>query len=264
MHADWKKKLEHWAPEPPASVWERVSEKLEAAEQTALAKRLHDFDTAPPPETWNKIASRLQPTTPVVRLLPRNLFVRYGSVAASFLLFFFMFRHFNTADTGRGATRSPVQQQSVFPLPDASPAARADTHASKETPASGNSITALPAQPMAFIPKMPTPHIPKDPLPIARTERNKNIRLYEVVPAAAPELNDGYVERYIVLAVAEDAAVRLPKKLYDLFQCSDRPLPSECAELIGRMQRQSAAPSLPASTDFAGLLETVRQVAQWQ
>jgi hypothetical protein len=68
------------------------------------------------------------------------------------------------------------------------------------------------------------------------------------------------IDRYIVVATNEDAAVRLPKKVYDLFRCDNTPDVVACSERLTSLRRKAAAPTLVAAADFTGLLEIIRNV----
>ncbi len=260
MQGNWKNRLEQWAPEPPAGVWERLSEEMETVPQPPLfAQKLQQYSEAPPPNAWQAILAQLDApaATPVVRLFSKNKLLRYGSVAASVLFAFFLLRQYSGNDNA-GSTPKPLQQQTTLPLPGEVGNLGVSHAAETDQTAQRRSATP-PANTFAYTSKSTVPHLDKDPMPTLQAERKNTVRIYEVMPAAAPDLNDGYVERYIVIPIAEDAAVRLPKKLYDLFRCGEAPAYAGCTELMLHIRQQSAAPSFAATADFPGLLELVQQ-----
>jgi hypothetical protein len=227
--------------------------------QPVFAQKLHQFSEAPPTKTWDAISAQLNApaATPVVSLFPKNKIVRYGSVAASLLFAFFLFRQTGTGNNKRvNDAEKVLQQQTIVPLPKEVGVLGMDKnlHTAQITE---QHLVATNANTHAT--DIPALHLDKDPMPTLQPERTSAMRIYEVMPAAAPELNDGYVERYIVVPIAEDAAVRLPKKLYDLFRCGEIPAYAGCVELMGRIRQQSAAPSFVTTADFPGLLELVQQ-----
>ena len=259
MNANWKERLEQWAPEPPAKLWERMSENLADATQPLYAQKLHDFYAVPPESAWDAIATQLKPATvkPSIQLFPRRTVIRYGSIAASVLLAFFMFRQFNMRNPEVSTPIDPVLQQSVLPMPQKG----ANLQIAENEPPSGAINTTPEMRRMAALKSfMSAPHIDSDPVPTNRAETIHATSIYNIISAPAPQVNDENIERYIVLTVAEDAAVRLPKKLYDLFRCGDMPTTSGCQELLNHIRQQTATPSLLTSADFAGLLELIRQV----
>lgn len=257
MQTGWKDRMEQWAPEPPAAVWERLSEQLE--EKPLYAEKLFEFSAVPPASAWNAIQNKIEPevvTTPVIRMLPRNKWVQYGSVAASLLFAIFLFRQYSQQDAVSAGTKAaPPIEQSIVTLPGSNNPApiipnnnlgRAASRPNQQNPVV-----------QTFYPLVPDAG--SDPIPYAQPARIATARLNEIVPANY-QVEDGELERYIVLPVSEDAAVRLPKKLYDLFNCGDVPLPAGCSELVLQLRQRVANPSLVTTADFAGVVEMVQRV----
>jgi hypothetical protein len=259
MQGNWKDRLYQWDPEPPAGVWERLSEELAEGPPPLFAQKLHQFSEAPPANTWDAISAQLDApvAAPVVKLFPKNKIIRYGSVAASVLLAFFLFRQVGADNNKAGNNTGKVlQQQTIVPLPGEAGVLKMDKTLQAAQTTQQHSVA---THANTYATDIPALHFDKDPMPTLQPERTGAMRIYEVLPAAAPELNDGYVERYIVVPIAEDAAVRLPKKLYDLFRCGEIPAYAGCVELMSRIRQQSAAPSFVTTADFPGLLELVQQ-----
>lgn len=257
MQTGWKNKLEQWAPEPPAMVWERLSEQLE--DKPLFAQKLHGHSAVPPAGAWQAILNRMEPetvTTPVIRMLPRNKWIRYGSVAASLLFAFFLFRVYgpspNAGSTVQGAR--PVHNTIIsLPLPEDQ---QSDTRVNQSN---GNDLASR-ANPLpGRISYPPVPDVITDPIPQPASARYTSNRLQEVVPINF-KVEDGLLERYILVSVGEDAAARLPKKLYDLFRCGEVPLPEGCTEWVKQMRQRAASPTLVTNADFAGVLEIVQQM----
>lgn len=256
MHTDWKERLSDWAPEPPASVWERLSESLDQETSPVLVRKLQQYNPPPPPAAWQSIEAALDAEkTPVISIKPVKPWVRYAGIAATVLAVFVGFRNYNNT----GDTKPAVNLNSAIPkakagipatLTDDAPiAVTASTTTEKTNPQSSFKFSRL--------------HkiIKGGPLPTQRTiAANDNNRLQQVVAAAGPQLDDGLVERYIVIAADEEAAVRLPKKVYDFVRCENALDVAGCWERLTSLRRQAAAPSLMATADFAGLLEIIRNV----
>lgn len=258
MHTDWKERLDSWAPAPPPGVWERLSESLPTEEQPSLAQRLIQFEAEPPNAIWNQVAGQLTDTKPatVIRLFPRNKMVRYASVAASLLVAIFLVRQVSFKDPA--ATLPPGQlQQTMVPLPQITTGTGNQTsgitkHQTAETPPK--------PQPFSYSFSKPASRIDDGPLVTIAAHREALDRIAELIVSPVPEVNDGSIERYMVLAITDNEAVRIPKKLYDLFRCNEPNFVSGCSELVNRIRQQNGAPTLLASTDFAGVLEVITQI----
>jgi hypothetical protein len=258
MQGNWKDKLEQWAPEPPAGVWERLSETLAETPQPHFAQKLFQYSEEPPANTWESISAQLDApvATPVIPLFTKNKWLRYGSAVASVLIAFFLYRQVGMSDDGYGNTAKKTEQQNIHSAPGAASVLQKDK---KTNPARAAQQPTEATTAFAYSLKTPALHVNDGPLPTIQAKRAGSVRTYEVMAAAAPTLNDGYVERYIVIPVTDEVAVRLPKRLYDLFRCGEVPSYTDCAELMNRIRQQSAAPSVITTTDFAGLLELVQQ-----
>lgn len=257
MQTGWKDRMEQWAPEPPAAVWERLSEQLE--DKPLYAEKLFEYSAVPPLGAWNAIQNKIEPqavTTPVIRMLPRNKWVRYGSVAASLLFAFFFFRQYSQQDAvGAGGKASTPIEQSIVTLPGNNNPAPSSTDNQIGNAASRPNHQSRIAQTVYTL----LPNAGSEPIPYAQPARMATAGLNEIMPATY-QVEDGELERYIVIPVSEDAAVRLPKKLYDLFNCGDVPLPAGCSELVLQLRQRVANPSLVTTADFAGVVEMVQRV----
>lgn len=257
MQTGWKDRLEQWAPEPPAMGWKRLSEQLE--EKPLFAQKLHDYSALPPTGAWQSIQSRMEPetvTTPVVRMLPRNKWVRYGSVAASLFFAFLLFRSYTpTVEDGAKVQRAQPVQNTIIRLPHTEEQQSGTPVA--ELP--GNDLAARTSKSQGRVAYPPVPDVITDPIPQPESARYTSNRLQEVVPINYT-VEDGQLERYILVSVGEDAAARLPKRLYDLFRCGEIPLAAGCPEWMKQMRQRAASPRLVTSADFAGVLEMVQHV----
>lgn len=258
MHADWKERLDSWAPAPPPGVWERLSESLPTEEQPLFAQRLFQFETEPPKAIWDKVTGQLSDTkpAPVIRLFPRNRMVRYASVAASILVAIFLLRQVSFKDPA-AALPSGQLQQTLVPLPQITTGTNQQASGATEIQ---TTETAPKPQPVYYSFSKPANRIDDGPLVTIAAQREALDRIVELIVAPVPEVNDGSVERYMVLAITENEAVRIPKKLYDLFRCNEPNFVSGCSELVNRIRQHNGAPSLLASTDFAGVLEVITQI----
>lgn len=266
MRTDWKDRIEHWAPEPPKAVWERLSEQLEADSKPAFVQKLFDFSAEPPAAAWPAITAQLEQTpaaAPLIRLFPGKKLVRIASVAASVMLAFFLLRQFSVQDTSSGVLQdAPAQQQAILPLPHT--ATQQQTSNAPPEQRRKTTSTMAPHNSRIYVAAAPMPSRTADPLPVTRPVKESPQRIYHVFSAAAPQVDDGQVERYIVVSLNEDAAVRLPKKLYDLFRCSDKPDPVDCSGQLSRIRQKTAAPDLLAAADFSGLLEIIQHMENSQ
>lgn len=256
MQTGWKDKLEQWAPEPPAAVWERLSEQLE--EKPLFAEQLYAFSATPPAGVWQAIQKKMEPetiTTPVIRMLPRNKWIRYGSVAASLLFAFFLFRLYHQSGTQTDVKSASPVENTFIGLPQL-PNLQAATPPVNRS-ATGFAMASHPRAGTASYP--PVPETIDEPIPQTQPVRYTSSRFQEVVPINY-NLEDDQLERYIVVPVGEDAAVRVPKKLYELFRCGEVPPAAGCTEWMGQMRQRAASPRLVTTADFAGVLEMVQNV----
>ena len=263
MQKDWKERLHNWAPEPPQGGWERLSDALPQEQQPAYAQKLFDFAAPPPPAVWDDISKELngeQTLLPVIQMYPRKKWLQVASIAASLLFaVYFLPPLFRSGGQTTAPASTPVVQQGM-------PTVNVPTNALTVPPAETTPIATAASneQPAVYVANVPLP--PKDnaPLRMATTERASS-----VLRSWLPENEDvphvgNFIDRYIILPVTEDAAVRLPKKLYAAFRCEEQADPSGCWERLAALRRQMAAPEQLASADFLGVMEVVQNMGSLQ
>jgi hypothetical protein len=194
-------------------------------------------------------------------MYPRKRWLQVASIAASLLFaVYFLPPLFKSGKPAPASPPASAVQQSIVtsPLPETTP----------PVPQPGEEQLAVtvsaPKDVAANFTQLPLPPKESDPMPIAETERASS-----VLRSWLPE-NEGMhqvgnrMDRYIVLAVADDAAVRLPKKLYSAFRCEELPDPAGCLERLATLRRRLASPEQLASADFLGVMEVVRNMGSGQ
>lgn len=233
---------------PPPQVWQAVEEGLMPEEYNRLAQKLEALAPAPPQSIWENIEASLDDATPLVQLTPRRVWMRYAAgIAAAAVITYFIVRPAYTTQ----ALPDTVQQSTVIPsiiLP-------------KNEPLPQRQTVAVMARTKSYKEVNPPvlPQVSGSALPVVQPALNTNNGLPEVVAIETPLVNDQQLERYIVLETGE-AAVKLPKKIYNFFRCDEVPDKIACAFRLNHLRMQAASPSLLATSDFSGVLEMVQHV----
>jgi hypothetical protein len=246
-------KLFQFETQPPAKMWDRIERALEVEEEPGLSEKLLNYKTTPPAHMWEKIETGLPKNEATVIPFRRRFskVFRYGSAAAVLIVAAFLFiskKHTdesftNTANVGQQGT--PALKQNALEIPN--------------DLAGANSVQAEEATPTVeasgeknFHPRSP------DSLPrksaIASFKHTDEI----IIPKNIPVVKSDMPERYIVFSKASGEAVRLSKKLFDLFACADDT--ENCRENIEFAQQQMASPEAAASADFGGVLELLQNM----
>lgn len=260
MNKNIQEKLAHYAPEPPAPVWDRIAAALDE-ETAALGSRLKAFEAPPPAGAWKKIEAGLGKAA--ARVVP---FYRKAvwPAAAALLLLVAALAYLQTAPplpagTGSGSaarrtatpggSRATATQTAV---PSSEPARERQAAGETTEPHSRTTLLAV-AEKKETAPLL-RPELQLGGLALARyaapsSAATKTILTSRVSP-----------EKYMVYSDDEGTAMRLPKKLFDLVACvKANPL---CKQRMQQLQQQLASTSL--STDFTGVLDILQNLKENQ
>lgn len=253
MSSELRNKLLNWEAPLPENGWNKISALLDSNTEYQLSQKLQQFQKNPPGHIWDKIEQQLS-TPEVAPVVPffhkyRQVF-KYG-VAAAVLIVVGMFIGLlviNKSDMGV-AERKPAlntMQQNPFPpqekdneLPDATE--------------NGPSLV-----------QKPNPVIPgKNNNAAATITRSQDKRKEEKRPERFEvPLTSLQSNRYVMHTNNSGDAVKLSRKLYSLFQCSELWTDKECKEQIEWLQQKAANPSMVAAADFTGVLELLKNMEE--
>ena len=259
MKEQLSNKLYHFQAEPSAEAWDKIASSLDSDPNSLFHQKLFNYSANPPEHLWNSIADNLEEEsiTPVIPITKRyNKVFRYGGVAAGILVFAFVVSiFFNKTSVSTGTSslevlpqnsNTPIQteQQSTSAQNEISAESRTNdlTNSNHEIDKNRNKWI---AKKIAALNKKPS-------------TASINTRISTVVSSQYPVVQTDMLERYILFSQTSGDAIRLSKKLFNLFSCPDNKI--NCKENIETVQQQVASPTMIASTDFTGMLELLQNV----
>lgn len=258
MSKELQQKLFHFEEQPPVEAWHKIAEALDANKEQPFSERLFHYQTTPPPHTWDEIAKNLhEATTPVIPIKrPYTKILRYGSVAAILLVAVVSVNLFLNKNATGGDTAAVTTETNSKP---------SDSSLSPETtnqpPSTGTNLIAKATVADSQKPqrrKKSYTDYPIAPLQAKQTSPAFDNWGDEVIPKQASVLSSDIPDRYIIFSKATGEAIRLSKKLFSLFACSDEV--EDCKEDIESIQQRMASPTIMASADFNGVLDALQNM----
>ena len=236
-------RLFHFEVEPPARMWEAITDALEDQTSSA-ADKLQQFEAVPKAAVWDKIEENLNVTTdtqphqiPSYKRLSKPL--RYGSAVAILVLVAVAIFLFTNKDMASGNLAQqpggtlPAQNQSntvkastTTPKPDRS---------SQSTGSGKGNGTRVDRQ----------------------TYNSDSENETSTTQKAASE-------RYLTVATEEGTSVRLSKKVFPVFDCAEHSTAIkrfQCKENIEALQKMASSLASP-SGDFASLMDMIKTLEE--
>lgn len=258
MKEQFSNKLYHFQAEPPVEVWDNIASSLDSDPASLFPQKLFNYSAKPPEHLWNSIADNLEESSiPVIPITRRYSKVfRYGGVAAGMLVFAFVVSlFFNKTSVSTGTSsldvlpentntsvqteQQPIESQNKVGIDAGS---NDGTNEDRDSYKNRNRWF---AKKIAALTRKPA-------------TASLNTRISKVVPSQYPVVQTDMLERYILFSQNSGDAIRLSKKLFNLFSCPDNKI--NCRENIEIVQQQVASPTMIASTDFTGMLELLQNV----
>lgn len=233
--------------EPPAGLWDAISDALD--EQSApAAEKLRSFEAIPPPQIWQQLEAELDTaaevparTVPFYRRYATAL--RYGSAVAVLLLVAVTI----TLLVNNSGASSKVARQSSASQPAAKATAPAEGEASLRQSEADQEET--------------SPSRVNEPEEKSYDDETSSPD--ENLPVAkAPQRS--FSSRYLTVATEAGKPVRLSKKVYPVFDCAEHSSTLErfqCQENIEALQKMASSLASP-SGDFASLIDMIKTLEE--
>jgi hypothetical protein len=255
MNSDLQNKLYHFEADPPKEVWNRIDDALDAGQ--TFPQRLYQYEEQPPLQSWEAIEASLEKVNESFKVFPLTKYkkpVRYVAAAASIIFAIVLITNFTDNKNGAGAaiggteTTATTNQSSILPL--------------EKTPVL-NDVTTRHDVAINFSnekEKSGQTHGRK----IFTTIHPQALRPYfsfskNFIPGKADKealFDFSILDSYMVYSDGDGNAMKLPKKLFSLVNCQDGD--ESCKERVHQLQQIMA--SSAATTDFAGILEILREL----
>lgn len=246
MSSQLQHRLLHFEVEPPAHLWEAVSEALDD-QSTPVAEKLRSFEAPPPTQLWQQIEAGLEneaevpsQAIPFYRRYAKTL--RYSSAAAVLLL---VAGAIYLLANNSGESNKVAQQSATTPE-----SRKLSTPVKRE-------VTLLPTEEA------------EDPAPrSSATDQKENDN--SLSPSPDEESSTAKVtqrpssSRYLTVASEDGQPVRLSKKVVPVFDCAEHSSALQrfqCKENIEALQKMASSLASPSS-DFASLIDMIKTLEE--
>ncbi|HVG13935.1 MAG TPA: hypothetical protein VM935_03205 [Chitinophagaceae bacterium] len=238
---------------PPSSgLWDMIAHRLDSDVEYTLAERMIQYEVTPPNPVWDRISEQLNhQDVKVIPIRSKTSYLKYASIAALLIgcvivTVLYISKQQTAgqlAATGKGGA---VQSTEVKPI------------AALTSPNNKNEIVQEKASAYVISASQARESyaIRLQPLPSRKHTSSIRNKLSPKLPRNKPLVSPELLERYIVFSKTTGEAVRLSKKLFGLFACSERDI--ACQQNIKSVQQKMASGTMMASTDFTGVLEALQ------
>ena len=253
-----RNKLSGYEVVPPEGSWNRIADALNE-QKLSFPKKIYQYEQQPPAGVWNRIAHYLDQTiqskTKVVPIFTRyKTPIRYAAMAAVFFAVLVFAWPYIVNKQGQD---NPFHN-SITASPVIKPR---EQQSKKDTVYTEDKVAKRPSKKnKRFLEKTSAQ---KNPEPVAYNEPGM-IAMLDDIPFATLQ-NDlavpiESVENYMIYTDKNGHAMKLPKKLFDAFDCATKEL--VCREKIRNLQQRFASSAV--SSDFTGVLEILRNLQENQ
>lgn len=251
MNDQLKDKLFNFEVAPPASLWDRVSEKLDEGSEPLWVDRVRRYELAPKP-LWSRILQVLNQQQPA-KVIPFHIRYRKPlkySVTAAAIVILAIF-------TSLLINKSAMSEEGV--TSPASVTAKKNAHQSSvETshPSADNSSPSI-----ASVYSNNAPFASRH-----RTQRINFLRLIEPIrplrlslPSVATQTSQviEWRDHYTAYSTGDGEVVRLSKKMFDLVHCAAADIP--CQEKLKAVRTRLSSSALTGN--FGGLLDMLNSLS---
>lgn len=253
MSEELQHKLFHFEAKPPAHLWNKIAESMNVEMNQEFPERLFHFQMAPPEHVWTKIETELDKiSTPVIEIKKHSKILQYGSAAAILFGAALLINLLLNKKSSGEINGSIITTNQSFSSPG--------------EPAINQTENIAPSNLLANTQTKKTNSLytrrngSKQPVVTLKARESTSLakRAGVIVPKDFPILQTKMADRYIVFSKATGEAVRLSKKIFSLFACSDNI--EDCRQNIESAQQQMASPAMMASTDFNAVLDLLQNM----
>ena len=251
MSKQLQHKLLNYNAQPPAQVWDKISIELDNSKEAIFSERMAHYELTPPPLIWDKITVALNESkTPVLSI--RNRFSRplkYSSAAVGLIAMAVLVSLLiNKKSVSEVAITPEIKQNIVSPV--------TPTITEKQSQVSFESPDKDKSKSLVDNADIERPATKILPLHTYSSYSALKKRVARVIDNNYPIEEPEYMNRYIIFSEGPGEALRLSKKLFDLFACSD--YDKTCKENIEAVQQKMLDPSIMASADFSGVMDALQ------
>jgi len=255
MSSNLRNKLSAYEANPPERVWENIASALDHQKPGSYSKRLLAYEVSPPPGIWSKIQSRINQlekydpgVIPFYRKYSKPL--KYSGVAAIIITFGIIGSLLISKKT---VSEVPANQTVL----QAQPASN-DFKAPEDVPINKRFTV---NSGISMRPGILQERIARQ---IQSATGNTMALLEHVAPKFA-QRNQAInfstpSDAYMIYSDADGHAVRLPKKMFDVFVCPNDQL--TCRQRLQKLQEKIASSSV--TSDFTGMLEMLNNLQENQ
>jgi hypothetical protein len=254
MSSDIQRKLLDFEVRPPEGSWNKILAVLDE-EMPDFPQKLYAYEEKPADSVWIEVEARLDEKVEakVIPFFSRyNKAIRYAGIAAAMIIAISTIYFFNRNDSERGIVQQVKIQQTPGPFIEKTPDENKNPQADLAQTAPEKKPT---RDHTAYVPHKTEKQKEISPEPVA---------ILEYLPA--PEIDNGMLaynhpsDKYMIYLDEDGNATRLPKKLFDSFECATKE--PACRKKIRDLQDRVASSSV--SSDFTGLLEMLRNLRENQ
>jgi hypothetical protein len=252
-----KNKLSNYEAMPPEGNWDRISNALDEG-RFSFPEKLYKYQTQPPAGIWNRIAIYLDNLPSKGRVVPMfrryKKQLRYAGVAVVFFALLLLAWPYFTTEQDQ---EIPFHN-TITSIPQTRPETNQkadDTEEEYKEPVSRSGETKD-----IIVAKTPKQKKRKEadyyePETIAMLDYIPSATIQnELMTLAAP------ADKYMIYTDESGHAMKLPKKLFDSFDCANKEI--VCRQKIRDLQNRFASSAV--SSDFTGLLEILRNLQENQ
>lgn len=253
-----KNKFNNWEPTPPLNAWANISDALDKDEEYILLQKMRPYSAQPSLSIWESIAEELEEEkhTPVVPINKnyKKLFAYSGIAAAVLVIVFLTSLLFNQQRVSKKfATQAVVNPQENI---TANNPATADTSKNYSLAYESQNSTPNITRTNNLYKRASYSNKPEVEA-ISTIQPTPANNLDVVIRQTDNDIDYSYLDRYIVNATNSGEAVKLSKKVYSTFACSQYINEELCKQKIAYLQQKAALSAMTASADFAGVLEII-------
>ena len=253
-----KNKIYNWEATPPQNTWAAISDALEKDQEYILSQKLTQYSAKPSLSLWENISEELNESErrPVVPLSSKyKKAFTYSGIAAAVLVIVFLtsvFLNQQTVSKKFVAQDEYNQQQNIIENNFAPNDTEKNLSLAYEP-----QLTAQQNNRSNNLYKRPIYSTKPEVEAISTIQPTPANNLDVVIRQNDNEIDYSYLDRYIVYANNSGEAVKLSKKVYNTFACSQYINEELCKQKIAYLQHKAAMSSMTASADFAGVLEII-------
>jgi hypothetical protein len=246
MSSQLQHKLFQYEVEPPAGMWDAISNALDE-QATPASEKLRTFEATPPPQLWQQIETELDSesdvpsrTIPFYRRYPAAL--RYGGAVAVLLLVAVTITLLvNSSGTNTVAQQSTTSQPTGKTVRATSPEVTVRTTEGREQQGQQRQSEEWEERTGSGTASL--------------GDKDRSVSKTPERPSSS---------RYLTVATEEGQAVRLSKKVYPVFDCAEHSSSLErfqCQENIEALQKMASSLGSP-SGDFASLIDMIKTLEE--